>query len=58
VLPQKADAYIVNPLQLLKNPMILMGLFGSIFMFGMPKLMENSEPSLVSIFGMYDADHI
>ncbi|KIX09026.1 uncharacterized protein Z518_00104 [Rhinocladiella mackenziei CBS 650.93] len=35
-----------NPLSLLKNPMILMGLFALAFTFGMPKLMENMDPEM------------
>ena len=34
---------IVSPLSLLKNPMILIGGLGMLLMFGMPKIMENSE---------------
>lgn len=33
-----------NPLSLLKNPMILMGVVALAFTFGMPKLMENMDP--------------
>ncbi|RMZ83961.1 hypothetical protein DV737_g1318, partial [Chaetothyriales sp. CBS 132003] len=33
-----------NILSLLKNPMILMGLFALVFTFGMPKLIENMDP--------------
>ncbi|RMZ91335.1 hypothetical protein DV736_g1442, partial [Chaetothyriales sp. CBS 134916] len=35
-----------NILSLLKNPMILMGLFALAFTFGMPKLMENMDPEM------------
>lgn len=34
--------YLVSPLSLVKNPMILLALVALGFMFGMPKLMENS----------------
>lgn len=33
---------LVSPLSLVKNPMILLALVALGFMFGMPKLMENS----------------
>lgn len=35
-----------NPMSLLKNPMILMGVFALAFTFGMPKLMENMDPEM------------
>ncbi|KIW57834.1 hypothetical protein PV05_02391 [Exophiala xenobiotica] len=35
-----------NPLSLLKNPMILMGVVALAFTFGMPKLMENMDPEM------------
>ncbi|KAL2423965.1 hypothetical protein ABEF95_010674 [Exophiala dermatitidis] len=35
-----------NPLTLLKNPMILLGLVALAFTFGMPKLMENMDPEM------------
>ncbi|KAJ9622557.1 hypothetical protein H2204_011476 [Knufia peltigerae] len=35
-----------NPLSLLKNPMILMGVVALVFTFGMPKLMENMDPEM------------
>lgn len=35
-----------NPLSLLKNPMILMGIVALAFTFGMPKLMENMDPEM------------
>ncbi|RMD43308.1 hypothetical protein DV735_g1859, partial [Chaetothyriales sp. CBS 134920] len=35
-----------NILSLLKNPMILMGLFALVFTFGMPKLIENMDPEM------------
>jgi len=34
--------FLVSPLSLVKNPMILLALVALGFMFGMPKLMENS----------------
>lgn len=38
---------LVSPLSLLKNPMILIALVAMAFMFGMPKLMENSPFTLL-----------
>ena len=35
-----------NPMSLLKNPMILMGVVALAFTFGMPKLMENMDPEM------------
>lgn len=35
-----------NPMSLLKNPMILMGIVALVFTFGMPKLMENMDPEM------------
>lgn len=35
-----------NALNLLKNPMILMGIVALAFTFGMPKLMENMDPEM------------
>lgn len=35
-----------NPLSLLKSPMVLLGIFGLLFTFGMPKLMENMDPEM------------
>ena len=35
-----------NPMSLLKNPMILMGVVALAFTFGMPKLLENMDPEM------------
>lgn len=40
----------VSPLALLKNPMILLALVAMVFMFGMPKLMQNSASSCLSMW--------
>lgn len=37
--------YLVSPLSFLKNPMMLMGVFTLIMVFGMPYLMDNSMHS-------------
>jgi hypothetical protein len=41
---------LVSPLSFLKNPMILMALVSGLFMFGMPKLMENMDPEMKEEF--------
>lgn len=40
------DRPAFNPLSLLKNPMILLGIVALAFTFGMPKLMENMDPEM------------
>lgn len=41
---------IVNPMSLLKNPMILMGIAGLGMVFGMPYLMDNSTLPFQPLF--------
>lgn len=43
----------VSPLDLLKNPMILLALVAMGLMFGMPKLMENSTFNLMLILSLF-----
>lgn len=40
------DRPAFNPLSLLKSPMVLLGIVGLLFTFGMPKLMENMDPEM------------
>lgn len=45
--------YLVSPLSLFKNPMILLAVFAMVVMFAMPKLMENST----SLFLLFSPIH-
>lgn len=40
------DRPAFNPISLLKSPMVLLGIVGLAFTFGMPKLMENMDPEM------------
>lgn len=43
VFGNHADEEIVQPLDIIKSPMILLALFSMALVFGMPYLMENSK---------------
>lgn len=40
------DRPAFNPMSLLKSPMVLLGIVGLAFTFGMPKLLENMDPEM------------
>lgn len=40
------DRPAFNPISLLKSPMVLLGIVGLAFTFGMPKLLENMDPEM------------